>query len=176
VDKAVICQLELDEAKVKQFKDAIENSYWFEFFIGMFWAVFFRCVVCVDESVVVHMFIRYQFVKASVYLMFKIPLLCLCFLPSVSLYHAAWVCACGVFFGGLHDLLNYILELSFLCILGCSLFTFLSFCFWFVIFGILIASSDDLPLWGMYSLNLHCCTFLSIWLGNLFLNISLFIF
>ncbi|KAI9397004.1 hypothetical protein POPTR_004G218300v4 [Populus trichocarpa] len=33
VDKAVICQLELDEAKVKQFKDAIENSYWFEFFI-----------------------------------------------------------------------------------------------------------------------------------------------
>ncbi|KAH8510048.1 hypothetical protein H0E87_007826 [Populus deltoides] len=34
VDKAVICQLELDEAKVKQFKDAIENSYWFEFFIG----------------------------------------------------------------------------------------------------------------------------------------------
>jgi hypothetical protein len=68
------------------------------------------------------------------------------------------------------------LELSFLCILGCSLFTFLSFCLWFVIFGILIASSDDLPLWGMYSLNLHCCTFLSIWLDNLFLNISLFIF
>ncbi|KAK8527857.1 hypothetical protein GQ457_01G000670 [Hibiscus cannabinus] len=33
VDKAVICQLELDEAKVKQFKDAIENSYWFEFFV-----------------------------------------------------------------------------------------------------------------------------------------------
>ncbi|KAJ6927993.1 transmembrane 9 superfamily member 1 [Populus alba x Populus x berolinensis] len=33
VDKAVICKLELDEAKVKQFKDAIENSYWFEFFI-----------------------------------------------------------------------------------------------------------------------------------------------
>ncbi|KAK8622276.1 hypothetical protein V6N13_117199 [Hibiscus sabdariffa] len=36
VDKAVICQLELDEAKVKQFKDAIENSYWFEFFVGVF--------------------------------------------------------------------------------------------------------------------------------------------
>ncbi|KAM7251836.1 hypothetical protein ACFE04_023719 [Oxalis oulophora] len=34
VDKNVICQLELDEAKVKQFKDAIENSYWFEFFMG----------------------------------------------------------------------------------------------------------------------------------------------
>ncbi|KAH7575793.1 hypothetical protein JRO89_XS02G0222100 [Xanthoceras sorbifolium] len=33
VDKATICQLELDEAKVKQFKDAIENSYWFEFFM-----------------------------------------------------------------------------------------------------------------------------------------------
>ena len=124
MDKAVICKLELDEAKVKQFKDAIENSYWFEFFIGMFWAVFFRCVVCVDESVVVHMFIRYQFVKASVYLMVKIPLLCLCFLPSVSLYHAAWVCACGFFFGGLHDLLNYILEVSFVywdahCLLFC---------------------------------------------------------
>ncbi|KAG6780230.1 hypothetical protein POTOM_013084 [Populus tomentosa] len=33
VDKGVICQLELDEAKVKQFKDAIENNYWFEFFV-----------------------------------------------------------------------------------------------------------------------------------------------
>ncbi|KAJ6416189.1 hypothetical protein OIU84_004899 [Salix udensis] len=33
VDKDVICQLELDEAKVKQFKDAIENNYWFEFFV-----------------------------------------------------------------------------------------------------------------------------------------------
>ena len=69
-------------------------------------------------------FIRYQFVKASVYLMVKIPLLCLCFLPSVSLYHAAWVCACGFFFGGLHDLLNYILEVSFVywdahCLLFC---------------------------------------------------------
>ena len=36
VEKTVICPLELDEAKVKQFKDAIENSYWFEFFMGMF--------------------------------------------------------------------------------------------------------------------------------------------
>ncbi|CAK9168275.1 unnamed protein product [Ilex paraguariensis] len=35
VDKSTICVLELDEAKVKQFKDAIENSYWFEFFMGM---------------------------------------------------------------------------------------------------------------------------------------------
>lgn len=35
VDKGSICDLELDETKVKQFKDAIENNYWFEFFIGM---------------------------------------------------------------------------------------------------------------------------------------------
>ncbi|CAI0375323.1 unnamed protein product [Linum tenue] len=33
VDKGSICQLDLDEAKVRQFKDAIENSYWFEFFM-----------------------------------------------------------------------------------------------------------------------------------------------
>ncbi|KAE8686757.1 Transmembrane 9 superfamily member 3 [Hibiscus syriacus] len=33
VDKSTICQLELDEVKVRQFKDAIENSYWFEFFV-----------------------------------------------------------------------------------------------------------------------------------------------
>ncbi|KAI6701722.1 hypothetical protein NL676_016046 [Syzygium grande] len=33
VEKGVICPLELDEGKVKQFKDAIENSYWFEFFM-----------------------------------------------------------------------------------------------------------------------------------------------
>ncbi|KAF3563901.1 hypothetical protein DY000_02012807 [Brassica cretica] len=34
VDRSVICHLELDEAKVKHFKDAIENSYWFELFMG----------------------------------------------------------------------------------------------------------------------------------------------
>ncbi|KAF2293870.1 hypothetical protein GH714_005289 [Hevea brasiliensis] len=34
VDKGTICSLEIDEAKVKQFKDAIENNYWFEFFMG----------------------------------------------------------------------------------------------------------------------------------------------
>ncbi|OIW00564.1 hypothetical protein TanjilG_24294 [Lupinus angustifolius] len=34
VDKTVFCQVALDEAKVKQFKDAIENNYWFEFFVG----------------------------------------------------------------------------------------------------------------------------------------------
>ncbi|KAI9103631.1 hypothetical protein K1719_023254 [Acacia pycnantha] len=34
VEKTVICQLALNDAKVKQqFMDAIENSYWFEFFI-----------------------------------------------------------------------------------------------------------------------------------------------
>ncbi|XP_019169861.1 PREDICTED: transmembrane 9 superfamily member 1 [Ipomoea nil] len=33
VDKGHICQLELDETKVRKFKDAIENSYWFEFFM-----------------------------------------------------------------------------------------------------------------------------------------------
>ncbi|XP_031130961.1 transmembrane 9 superfamily member 1 [Ipomoea triloba] len=33
VDKGHICELELDETKVRKFKDAIENSYWFEFFM-----------------------------------------------------------------------------------------------------------------------------------------------
>ncbi|CAH8383848.1 unnamed protein product [Eruca vesicaria subsp. sativa] len=33
VDRNVICKLELDEAKVQHFKDAIESSYWFEFFM-----------------------------------------------------------------------------------------------------------------------------------------------
>lgn len=39
VDKASICAINLDAAKVKQFKDAVESSYWFEFFIGMLWTV-----------------------------------------------------------------------------------------------------------------------------------------
>ncbi|PKA46971.1 hypothetical protein AXF42_Ash011645 [Apostasia shenzhenica] len=34
VEKGSICSIELDDPKVKQFKDAIENSYWFEFFIA----------------------------------------------------------------------------------------------------------------------------------------------
>ncbi|OIW19294.1 hypothetical protein TanjilG_20419 [Lupinus angustifolius] len=34
VDKTVFCQISLDEAKVKQFKGAIENNYWFELFVG----------------------------------------------------------------------------------------------------------------------------------------------
>ncbi|KAL4183336.1 hypothetical protein AMTRI_Chr11g154670 [Amborella trichopoda] len=33
VDKRSICELELDDAKAKLFKDAIENAYWFEFFM-----------------------------------------------------------------------------------------------------------------------------------------------
>ncbi|KAK8558574.1 hypothetical protein V6N12_041875 [Hibiscus sabdariffa] len=33
VEKGAICQLKFDEVKVKEFKDAIENSYWFEFFM-----------------------------------------------------------------------------------------------------------------------------------------------
>nr|GEU77332.1 transmembrane 9 superfamily member 1 [Tanacetum cinerariifolium] len=33
VEKTKICELELDEAKVKVFKEAIENNYWFEFFM-----------------------------------------------------------------------------------------------------------------------------------------------
>lgn len=40
MDRAVICHLDLDEAKVKQFKDAVENSYWLEFFVGMFFSVY----------------------------------------------------------------------------------------------------------------------------------------
>jgi len=35
VEKTTFCRLELNEANVKQFKDAIENNYWFEFFMGM---------------------------------------------------------------------------------------------------------------------------------------------
>ncbi|CAH9109230.1 unnamed protein product [Cuscuta europaea] len=33
VDRSSVCGLELDPAKVKQFKDAIDNSYWLEFFM-----------------------------------------------------------------------------------------------------------------------------------------------
>ncbi|CAH9117499.1 unnamed protein product, partial [Cuscuta epithymum] len=33
VDRGSVCELELDPAKVKQFKDAIDNSYWLEFFM-----------------------------------------------------------------------------------------------------------------------------------------------
>ncbi|XP_027931954.1 transmembrane 9 superfamily member 1 [Vigna unguiculata] len=33
VEKTTFCRLELNEANVKQFKDAIENNYWFEFFM-----------------------------------------------------------------------------------------------------------------------------------------------
>lgn len=43
VDKGTICELEIDEDKAKQFKDAIENNYWFEFFMGMLCILFFLC-------------------------------------------------------------------------------------------------------------------------------------
>ncbi|XP_042433677.1 transmembrane 9 superfamily member 1-like [Zingiber officinale] len=33
IEKGTICTIELDATKVKKFTDAIENSYWFEFFI-----------------------------------------------------------------------------------------------------------------------------------------------
>ncbi|XP_004485474.1 transmembrane 9 superfamily member 1 [Cicer arietinum] len=33
VERTTFCRLPLDDAKVKQFKDAIENNYWFEFFM-----------------------------------------------------------------------------------------------------------------------------------------------
>ncbi|KAL8485912.1 hypothetical protein ACS0TY_027991 [Phlomoides rotata] len=33
VEKTTVCEIELDAAKVKQFEDAIDNSYWFEFFM-----------------------------------------------------------------------------------------------------------------------------------------------
>jgi transmembrane 9 superfamily protein 3 len=35
VEKGSICTLELDSKKIQQFSDAIESSYWFEFFIGV---------------------------------------------------------------------------------------------------------------------------------------------
>jgi len=35
--------MDLDDAKVKQFKHAIENNYWFEFFMGMFCIVSCSC-------------------------------------------------------------------------------------------------------------------------------------
>lgn len=48
VDKGSICELELDEMKVKQFKDAIENNYWSEFFIGklqiLFFLIYFKII------------------------------------------------------------------------------------------------------------------------------------
>lgn len=41
VEKTVICEIELDAAKAKHFKDAIDNSYWFEFFMGKSILTFF---------------------------------------------------------------------------------------------------------------------------------------
>ncbi|KAI7748727.1 hypothetical protein M8C21_005751, partial [Ambrosia artemisiifolia] len=35
VDKTTVRELELDDSKAMQFKQAIENNYWFELFMGM---------------------------------------------------------------------------------------------------------------------------------------------
>ena len=50
MDKAVICQLELEEEKVRQFKDAIENSYWFEFFMGTFVFSYIHTYICTHTN------------------------------------------------------------------------------------------------------------------------------
>ncbi|KAG8378473.1 hypothetical protein BUALT_Bualt08G0140800 [Buddleja alternifolia] len=34
VERTTVCEIELEAPKVKQFKEAIDNSYWFEFFMG----------------------------------------------------------------------------------------------------------------------------------------------
>jgi hypothetical protein len=44
-EKGFICTLELDSNKVQQFADAIENSYWFEFFIGTWLQTSIHCVI-----------------------------------------------------------------------------------------------------------------------------------
>ncbi|CAA2973958.1 transmembrane 9 superfamily member 1 [Olea europaea subsp. europaea] len=48
LDRTKICELELDEANIKQFKDAIENNYWFEHFIVM--DKFNLYIECIMES------------------------------------------------------------------------------------------------------------------------------
>ncbi|KAK4391260.1 Transmembrane 9 superfamily member 1 [Sesamum angolense] len=40
VERTTICEIELEAAKVKQFKDAIDNSYWFEFLWIHWFSVF----------------------------------------------------------------------------------------------------------------------------------------
>ena len=35
VERSIICKLDLDVGKIQGFKDAIENTYWFEFFMGI---------------------------------------------------------------------------------------------------------------------------------------------
>ena len=35
IERNFICKLELDAGNVQEFKDAIENAYWFEFFMGI---------------------------------------------------------------------------------------------------------------------------------------------
>lgn len=53
LDKTVFCQMDLDDAKVKQFKDAIENNYWFEFFMGMLFVIsFLYLLLIIDKTTV----------------------------------------------------------------------------------------------------------------------------
>ena len=47
MDRTTICPLHLDEAKVELFKNAIQRSYWLEFFIGTICIMFYS-----SESVV----------------------------------------------------------------------------------------------------------------------------
>jgi hypothetical protein len=50
VEKRSICTLELDSKKIQQFSDAIESSYWFEFFIGAWiytWSVKLCCITMI---------------------------------------------------------------------------------------------------------------------------------
>jgi hypothetical protein len=63
-EKGLICTLELDSNKFEQFADAIENSYWFEFFIGMWLNTLILCVMMnrnlfLVSNIVLHPF-RYQ--------------------------------------------------------------------------------------------------------------------
>lgn len=48
VEKTTVCELKLDEPKAMQFKQAIENNYWFELFMGM------HCVLSYHVSDIFH--------------------------------------------------------------------------------------------------------------------------
>lgn len=41
VEKTTICELKFNEANVKHFKEAIDDNYWFEFFMGTPSSLFF---------------------------------------------------------------------------------------------------------------------------------------
>ncbi|MBA0843015.1 hypothetical protein Goarm_000241 [Gossypium armourianum] len=68
VEKSTICQLELDEAKVREFKDAIENSYWFEFFMGILlsiWVILFEHLLYLPCLFFHAMFLRFAMLKVQ---------------------------------------------------------------------------------------------------------------